>query len=55
MCMKSGTYLLITFTMSALVELELLKTFSKSASTSSKEISTSEVLMNPIESYLSIS
>ena len=49
MCIKSGTYLLIIFTMSALFEFELLKTVSKSDSTSSKDILISGVFMNPKE------
>jgi len=52
MCMKSGTYFLITVTISNLSELGLLKTSSKSTSTSSKDILISGVFMNPKESYL---
>ena len=55
MCIKSGTYFLITVTISDLLELGLLNTFSKSASTSSKDILISGVFMNPKESYLLIS
>ena len=51
MCIKSGTYFLIIVTISDLLELGLLNTFSKSASTSSKDILISGVFMNPKESY----
>ena len=54
-CIKSGTYFLITVTISNLDELKLLNTFSKSVSTSSKDILISEVFMNPKESYVLIS
>ena len=50
MCMKSGTYFLIIVTISDFSELRLLKTLSKSASTSTKEILTSEVFIYPNES-----
>jgi hypothetical protein len=50
MCIKSGTYLLIIFTISDLFEFGFLKTLSKSVFTSSNEISTSEVLMYPSDS-----
>ena len=52
MCIKSGTYFLITVTISNLSELGLLNTLSKSASTSSNDILMSGVFMNPKESYL---
>ena len=55
MCIKSGTYFLIMVTISILLDLEFLNTVSKSDSTSSKDILTSEVFINPKESYLLIS
>ena len=54
MCMKSGTYFLITFTISNFPDFELLKTVSKLASTSSNDILISGVLINPSESYFFI-
>ena len=55
MCIKSGTYFLIIVTISDFWEFGLLKTFSKSNSTSSKDILISGVFMNPKESYILIS
>ena len=54
-CIKSGTYFLITVIISDLLELEFLNTFSKSLSTSSKDILISGVFIKPKESYLLIS
>ena len=55
MCLKSGIYFLMTVTISNLLELGLLNTSSKSASTTSKDILISGVFMNPKESYVLIS